>query len=203
VSRGLYGHGSPAAQYNMFECKTGHHVVTTNLCSAPFPAHKELQAADASRRLPCPWTTRLILPVPTREGVSQLNRAYENWLLSASSSLHVTTNGHRCQCEEMSAVHAYRTLLRTVRTHIDDSNRRYFESFVKRQFRLHPSDLSDSRRLELLRIANEYAQHLAKTREHTAILKRYNIAVSRDGSQKENVAAIAGKVGLRVPAPPA
>jgi hypothetical protein len=100
----------------------------------------------------------------------------------------------------MSVVPSYRSLLRSLRANLDRDSRQYYVSYVREQFRRHSDPVEEDKQRALLRIAQEYAQHLHNTAEHTQLLKTYNITVNRDGSQRENVAAIAHKVGLQVPA---
>ena len=99
----------------------------------------------------------------------------------------------------MSSTGAYRSLLRSLRGTLGDSNREYFVEFVRREFKESARSGDHVDVQAKLRMAKEYSEHLVKSVEHASILRRYNITVSRDGSQKDNVKAIANKVGLTVP----
>lgn len=94
---------------------------------------------------------------------------------------------------------AYRSLLRAIRDTIDAPYAGYYRQSVRRQFEIRASSTDAEHNKQLLQLAEQYSQHLKGTQHHAEMLRRYNITVSRDGSQKANVESIAHKVGLRVP----
>jgi hypothetical protein len=100
---------------------------------------------------------------------------------------------------DMSVVSSYRTLLRSIRCTSSREHRSYFERFVTQCYTSR-KDLADEQQVrKLARLATEYAAHLTKTAEHASILKKYNMNVNKDGSQRASIESIAARVGLRVP----
>lgn len=100
----------------------------------------------------------------------------------------------------MSATASYRALLRSLRlTCTSEPDRQYFGQYIRRQFDIREAVTDEKQVQQLTRLAHQCAAHFRGTADHTAVLKRYNITVNRDGSQKEHVKAVAGRVGLTVP----
>lgn len=93
----------------------------------------------------------------------------------------------------------YRQLLKSICRNLDQGQRWHLVQYARQLF------LSNEVRgtvTDRLRIASEYASHLDAVSHHREVLRRYNIATSRDGSQRESVQNIARKVGLEVPGAP-
>lgn len=100
---------------------------------------------------------------------------------------------------DMSVNSSYRTLLRSIRCTSSGEHRSYFESFVRKQYTSRKAVADEQQVGQLVRLANDYAAHLTKTAEHTNVLTRYNITVSKDDAQRASIESIARRVGLRVP----
>lgn len=98
----------------------------------------------------------------------------------------------------MSVPGTYRRLLTALRRKLGAKDQ-YFADYVRTQFRARSHLQRTDEFKKLLTLADEYALHLDKTTAHTDMLKRYNITVSADTSQRAQVQSIANRVGLTVP----
>jgi hypothetical protein len=96
----------------------------------------------------------------------------------------------------MSVIRSFRKLLRSIHQSIDCKNRRPFVEFVKGQYR---SCRDEGSKTTSLQLASELADHLQVLRSHRETLRRYNITINRDASQREYVESVAQRVGLKVP----
>lgn len=99
----------------------------------------------------------------------------------------------------MSVPGTYRRLLTALRRKLGSDKDKFFADYVRNQFRARSGLQEPASFSKLLTLADEYALHLDKTTAHTDMLKRYNITVNADTSQRAQVQSIANKVGLTVP----
>jgi hypothetical protein len=98
----------------------------------------------------------------------------------------------------MSVACTYRRLLSSIKRKVGQTHNTYFTDYVRTQFRA-SANVGKVQADGLLVLAQEFSQHLDETTKHTEVLKRYNITVNLDSSQRRQVEHIAKRVGLVVP----
>ncbi|KAL6759080.1 hypothetical protein V8C86DRAFT_1375264 [Haematococcus lacustris] len=95
----------------------------------------------------------------------------------------------------MSTKTLYRSLLRAVDRHFTSvAGNTQWRAFLLSQFRVRTSDASHR-----AKVAEDYAFLLSNIAHHQSLLVRYNIGVDSEDRNKAMVAAVAKRVGFKLP----